>query len=255
MCVGKSSLLNLLANREVAIVSPIAGTTRDVIEVNLDLGGVRCILSDTAGVRDETATSDLIELEGIRRAMGVISEAHIIVCMVDSSDFQNGILVIKDMLQNVWSTRKADNVILLFNKADLAGDLYTKKNPETLSIPSEVKLFTVSCATNVGIEQFLDTLTNLVVKRVTVGSSDAEERQTDSLDEGAVITRSRHRHHVENASAALQRFEVLSGKGHMALDMAAEELRVAASELGRITGAVDVEDILDVLFSDFCIGK
>ena len=73
--------------------------------------------------------------------------------------------------------------------------------------------------------------------------------------EGAVITRARHRRHVEAAAQALERFGVLSGQGYVALDMAAEELRLAASELGRITGAIDVEDVLDVLFADFCIGK
>jgi tRNA modification GTPase len=118
-----------------------------------------------------------------------------------------------------------------------------------------VKRFLISCETNAGIEQFLDTLTSLVVQRVMVGSPDEEVANNNLIDDGAVITRSRHRNHVENASAALQRFELLSSKGHMAVDMAAEELRLAASELGRITGAVDVEDVLDVLFTDFCIGK
>ena len=222
----------------------------------MDLGGVRCILSDTAGVRDESTTSDLIELEGMRRAMMVISQAHILICMLDSSDIQNGITVIKDMLKDSWSTSKAENILLLYNKVDLTGDFNTTFNADPVSFLSEVKSFTVSCTTNAGIEQFLETLTNLVVQRVTVGSSDAMDDEDQHLfQEGVIITRSRHRHHVENASAALKRFEILSGKGPMAIVMAAEEIRLASSELGRITGAVDVEDVLDVLFSDFCIGK
>ncbi len=100
-------------------------------------------------------------------------------------------------------------------------------------------------------------ITTQALSLVSSGNDDASSTTISSLEgsEGAVITCARHRRHVEAAADALGRFEVLSGQGYMALDMAAEELRLAASELGRITGAIDVEDVLNVLFADFCIGK
>jgi len=109
--------------------------------------------------------------------------------------------------------------------------------------------FDISCSTQEGINIFLDALTEKVVARTSGSDS------SDNTGEGALITRARHRQHVEAAVMALDRFSFLSTEGSMAVDMAAEELRLAVSELGRITGAVDVEDILDVLFADFCIGK
>jgi tRNA modification GTPase len=111
--------------------------------------------------------------------------------------------------------------------------------------------FYMSCETSHGINVFLEALTTTVLARVQTGNDDDSTLQT----EGAIITRARHRQHVEAAVEALIRFETLSQQGTMAVDMAAEELRLATSELGRITGAVDVEDVLDVLFTDFCIGK
>merc|ERR1711957_1049119 len=114
--------------------------------------------------------------------------------------------------------------------------------------------YNISCETNDGIDTFVKALTKKVYDRVML-SSDSNDEKHKIDDNGAVITRARHRRHVEATLQALQRFEVLSGQGYMALDLAAEELRLAGSELGRITGAVDVEDVLDVLFADFCIGK
>jgi tRNA modification GTPase len=105
--------------------------------------------------------------------------------------------------------------------------------------------YEISCVTQQGIDGFLKALTGTVLDRTTQSGG----------GDGALITRARHRQHVEAAVEALDRFGELSQQGSMAVDMAAEELRLAASELGRITGAVDVEDVLDVLFSDFCIGK
>lgn len=112
-------------------------------------------------------------------------------------------------------------------------------------------VFEISCETNHGIDSFLDSLTNTVTGII------AGEATGDDLaaSEGAMITRARHRQHVQAAVEALERFEVLSTQGMMTVDLAAEELRLAASELGRITGAVDVEDVLDKLFADFCIGS
>lgn len=253
---GKSSLLNLLANRDAAIVSPIAGTTRDVVEVTLDLGGVRCVVSDTAGVREDGTTDDIIEIEGIKRARKAAAEAHVLVCMVDSTEEAQGIAAINDILKDIDMDEKKRNVLYVKNKIDLfagvpEGGIISNEN-EFSSVAISAQ-YQISCETNSGVESFIGALTNKVLERVSLpGDSDGK---SPIEDEGAVITRARHRRHVESAVEALRRFVLKSGEGYMALDMAAEELRLTASELGRITGAVDVEDVLDVLFSDFCIGK
>jgi len=256
---GKSSLLNLLADREAAIVSPIAGTTRDVIEVTMDLGGVRCTVSDTAGVREDSDADDIIEVEGIKRARKVAADAHILVCMVDATDEENGICAINDVISDIVRDRNdSKNIMILRNKVDLLNaallPIDESKEESAGDSFSQADYFRLSCETNDGIDSFIKILTEKVIARVT---PDDDEMSNNYVieDDGAVITRSRHRRHVELASQALERFEMRSGESFMALDMAAEELRLAASELGRITGAVDVEDVLDVLFSDFCIGK
>ena len=110
-------MLNLLADRDAAIVSPIAGTTRDVIEVTLDLGGVRCIVSDTAGVREDSLTGDIIEVEGMKRARQVAADAHVLVCMVDANDEENGIAAINEVIDKDFG-KNGQHVLLLHNKVD-----------------------------------------------------------------------------------------------------------------------------------------
>ena len=271
---GKSSFLNLLSNRDAAIVSPVAGTTRDIVEVTLDLSGVRCLVSDTAGVREEGSTEDIIEVEGIKRARRAAREAHVIVCMVDATDVDHGMKAIRDILEDAnddgdesamptTQQQKNQKIVFVKNKVDLlaaaveAGEMKLLRSEDDDSTNIH-ETFEISCETNNGIEALIISLTETVVSRVSSGGDDEESGSGSSPAmeaEGAVITRARHRRHVEAAAEALERFTMLSGQGYMALDMAAEELRLAASELGRITGAIDVEDVLDVLFSDFCIGK
>ena len=258
---GKSSLLNLLAGRDAAIVSSTPGTTRDVVEVILDLGGVRCTLLDTAGVREEMEEGvNDIEVEGMKRARRAARDAHIIVGVVDARDYERGLDAVKELigggdeysLEMESSAVKSDNVLYVLNKLDLVDD----NEASAISKLSSDSSFGISCTTSEGVDKFLSSLTDEALSMV---SNDDGSQNTALLSvegtEGAVITRARHRRHVESASEALARFEQLSGQGYMALDMAAEELRLAASELGRITGAIDVEDILDKLFADFCIGK
>ena len=245
---GKSSLFNILSNRDAAIVSPTAGTTRDVLEVSLNLGGVKCILQDTAGVR--TSTEDLIEQEGIKRTKQAAEKADMIVTMVDISDATHGIDILKEILDIPGVD--PSNVILVLNKADLVdSEANGKQSPS--SYPEELGgIYEISCTTQSGIDHFLDSLSSKVKQRISApGSSDDSGRES----EGVLITRARHRQHIQAATEALERFLILSNQGMVSVDLAAEELRLAASELGRITGAVDVEDVLDKLFSDFCIGK
>ena len=216
---------------------------------------MRCIVSDTAGVRKDSSTGDIIEVEGMKRARKKV-DAHVLVCMVDASDQEGGTSAINDVVDE----DNGQSVLLLHNKIDLV-DMYSDSSSSSNSgntskdslqnLFSDAETYEISCVQNTGVDKFIEALTGKVISRVTSNNDDEQTIE----DEGTVITRARHRRHVLSASQALNRFYTQSGEGYMAIDLAAEELRLAASELGRITGAVDVEDVLDVLFSDFCIGK
>jgi tRNA modification GTPase len=292
---GKSSLFNVLASREAAIVSPMAGTTRDVLEVALDLRGVKCILQDTAGVRHETM--DAIEIEGMKRAWAAAQMADFVIVLVDPTDPLSPGMDILDRIvresvahvapdhesnsslekntpfedhgnnENYSSDIGARNydetgvvvpsrVFLVRNKSDLVQE-QEKAHSQSELVGEHLSaqlggVFDISCVTQHGIDTFLEALSSRVLSRIQ-GDDDLVEGLVKP--EGVLITRARHRQHVRAAAEALERFSVLSRQGIAAVDIAAEELRLAASELGRITGAVGVEDVLDKLFSDFCIGK
>ena len=218
---GKSSLLNRLARREAAIVSNIAGTTRDVIEVHLDLGGFPVVVSDTAGLRE---SGDVIEEEGVRRAHRVAEEADIRVIVLDGAFWPR----IDSATQQAME--KNDDSLIVINKWDIAEDKTT--------ISSGFKASgTISAKTGEGLEAFLAHLTKLIGERWEQGAT-------------PWLTRERHREALEDSLAALNRYQNDGDE-----ELAAEDLRLAARALGRITGRVDVEDLLDVIFSEFCIGK
>jgi len=173
---GKSSLLNELARRPAAIVSPLAGTTRDVIQVNLDLGGMSVVVSDTAGIR--TQTDDVIEREGIRRAWAAAEEADIVLCVVDASrESSDGDPWI---LNDTVNTRK----IIVANKADLVVD---SEGPMSRSV-QDVPLRYISCKTGDGIQPLLDELEE-IIKDTIAGDTEGKEMP--------LITRERHRQHVQ----------------------------------------------------------
>ena len=151
-------------------------------------------------------------------------------------------------------------MLLVLNKSDLAGQDAASRVPECTSLLAQAglkshvqQIFEVSCTTQNGLDTFLAHLTSTVVDRVTAGG-DVDD-QSSSSDSSVLITRARHRQHIAATVACLERFQLMARQGSAVVDLAAEELRLAASELGRVTGAVDVEDVLDKLFSDFCIGK
>jgi tRNA modification GTPase len=191
--------------------------------------------------------------------------------MVEIGDVEHGVDILKTVLLES-SKQKAEeddpaassglqfspsildpeNLLLVLNKVDLKETNAKTGITAVVDSPTS-KTFQVSCHTNEGIDSFLSALTETVTARVNGGPDGKDSAVNRS--EGSLITRARHRQHVQAAVEALERFDVLSQQGTMVVDMAAEELRLAASELGRVTGAVDVEDILDVLFKDFCIGK
>ena len=280
----------MLARRDAAIVSPIAGTTRDVLQVSMDLGGIKCTLKDTAGIRSET--TDILELEGMKRSQLVIQEADLIVAMVDVTNIFTGLNIVRSVLEDCSKTTNNDEnksinddnskilyqqqqqqqqrLLLVRNKLDLLDETTDLLDGKTQSLLfdnndggdqlqrmvrfKEGGTFDISCKSQEGIDSFLQAVTEIIVDGIE-GSNSDHKSNSNAVNEGALITRARHRHHVEAAVNALDRFSILSKEGSMAIDLAAEELRLAASELGRITGVVDVEDVLDVLFSDFCIGK
>jgi len=214
---GKSSLLNLLARRDAAIVSSHAGTTRDVVEVRLDLADCPVTVADTAGLRD--SASD-VEVEGVRRALARAEQADLKLVVFDGAVTPDA--PSRDLVD-------ADTIVL-FNKSDLCDSVFLKGS-------GALGQYAVSVKYGSGIEEFLRGLTAAVRDRVGAGDS-------------PMITRSRHREALTNCRDALDRAAAAS-----ASEFAAEDLRQAVRSLGRITGAVDVEDLLDVIFRDFCIGK
>ena len=229
---GKSTLLNRLAKREAAIVSPQAGTTRDVIEVHLDLDGYPVTLLDTAGIRDST---DPVEMEGVNRARDRAGEADIVLWVVDANSMNND--SIPEFSGSTW---------LVCNKIDLLGgktaDNASKLRTELKLVKNElinksiVSVHSISAREGEGLDSLLLALTTAAAEHLGT--------------EPALITRARHRLGLEETAEALTRAIVQTED-----ELLAEELRLAARALGRITGRVDVEDILDVIFRDFCIGK
>jgi tRNA modification GTPase len=223
---GKSSLLNRIARREAAIVSPYPGTTRDVIEVHLDLDGYPATVLDTAGIRDP---EDPVEQEGVRRALARAHAADLVLWVVDAS-LEN---------QAAPSSPGADGraVWTVANKIDL---LPAQSTSAVAPNPSERRTFAISAQTGAGI----DTLVAALAEHA---------KEVFVLGEPSIVTRARHRAALTETVEALDRAIEQGSRGQE--DLVAEELRLAARRLGRITGRVDVEDILDVIFRDFCIGK
>ena len=218
---GKSSLMNHLSNRDVAIVSEIAGTTRDVIETHLNIDGYPVIISDTAGIRD---SQDEIEKKGIKLSLNRAEEADLKLVVVDakSLDFTD---VLKGLLD--------ENAILVINKSDL---LEKDIDPEI----KKTNHVLISIKENKNIEELILKIKNNL-KNKFISSDDI------------LITRERHRQHLQQCLDHLQNFN--QKKEIEDFDKAAEDLRLATRHLGMIVGKVDVEEIIGSIFNDFCIGK
>jgi tRNA modification GTPase len=216
---GKSSLLNALARRDAAIVSSTAGTTRDVIEVNLDLGGYPVTIADTAGLRE---SADAIENEGIRRALKRADQADLKLLVFDGSQYPE---------LDATTLKLADkNTLSLINKSDLISKAPSFKGGEN-------EFLFLSAQSGDGIQGLLDRL---------IQESDV---RFGNLGQPP-LTRARHRAALEECLQHLRR--ALAAKES---ELRAEDVRLALRALGRITGRVDVEDLLDIIFRDFCIGK
>ena len=219
--VGKSSLLNYLSRRDVAIVSEIAGTTRDVIETHLNINGMPVIISDTAGIRD---SKNEIEKKGIKLALKRAEDADLNIVVVEpkSSHFTG---FLKDLISS--------KSILVVNKSDLGIDTilsnFQKYKPIYISLKNEKNL-----------DELIEVIKNKL-KNQFITSDDI------------LITRERHRQHLEQCVSHLENFNIKNNSEDY--DQAAEDLRLATREIGMIVGKVDVEEVLQSIFNDFCIGK
>lgn len=218
---GKSSLINALAKRDVAIVSDMAGTTRDVLEVHLDLNGYPVILYDTAGLRPEQLNNadaqNLIEAEGIKRALQKAQEADFKILLFDATE---------DSLHKQTLSLNDNNSFIVLNKSDLQPSLHYEN------------AIYVSALSGEGISALINH-----VSRETTAFFE-EVQNTPSL------TRARHREALEECKVFIS--NALNGYSP---DLIAEDIRMAVRCMGKITGRTDVEDLLDIIFRDFCIGK
>jgi len=214
--VGKSTLLNRLAERDVAIVSPVPGTTRDAIEVALDLKGVPVVLIDTAGVRE---TKDPVEAEGVRRALGRAKAADLVLWLVDAN-------------QKIAQVRESEREWTVHTKADLIDSDSQRQLRDQASI-------VISAQTGHGMDRLIERLSDVAGK---LGG------------EPALVTHARQRHALTDAVTRLEA-GLLVANTLGCEELFAEELRLAARALGRVTGRVDVEEVLGEIFKNFCVGK
>lgn len=227
---GKSTLLNLLAGQDVAIVSPLAGTTRDVVTSHLDIGGYPVVVADTAGMRD---TADVIEAEGVKRARKQAAAADVVVAVVDGHDFPHGLKALEPHML-------AERTLVVVSRAE----------EFELDFPSAIDgmpMVAVNLTEREALGRILPELEELVAA-VAGGAAEA-----------ALLTRERHKLAVTEAVTMLGRALVAIGKageseGSVA-ELVAEDLRGAAAAIGRVTGRTGSEDVLDVVFSTFCVGK
>jgi len=255
---GKSTLLNALARRDVAIVSPVAGTTRDIIEVRCDLGGLPVIFVDTAGLRE---SRDEIEREGIARARARVESADLVLWLVPpatntapfQSSLENTLHPHAEVPAEGWP-RSTHNRFASFeaslreapqdedggcSPASSAARLHVATKADLGPVPPGVDL-AVSARTGAGLPDLLSRIEEIAGRAMEAGGD-------------AVLTRERHRDVLTRVVDCLDR-ATLSGQTG-AIELLAEDLRLALRQLGRMTGAVDVEEVLDRIFSSFCIGK
>ena len=219
--VGKSSLLNYLSKRDAAIVSEKAGTTRDVIEIHLDLEGIPIIISDTAGIRD---SSDEIESRGVKLAINRAEDADLNIVLLDPKNLD---------FKGFFKDQITEKSIIAINKSDLGTENLTEINKRFNPIIISIK-------ENNNVDKLIEAI-KLKLKNQFLKT------------ENILITRSRHRQHLEECLKHLNSF--LEKKDKEEFDKAAEDLRLSIRHLGTIVGRVDVEEILGSIFDNFCIGK
>jgi len=219
---GKSSLLNFLAKSDVAIVSEIAGTTRDIINIHLEIAGVAVVISDTAGIRE---TVDIIENEGIKRAMQKAQNADIVLYMID---------VVNPLFHHQLINK---NTILVFNKIDQHPNFNIDKFLTDYNIDPQISKVQISITEQVNIQNFFEILKNKINDLIPNYQSPA-------------ITQERYRISLQNCLNSLENFNLNNN-----IEISAENLRICLYEISKINGKIDIDNILDLIFSKFCIGK
>jgi tRNA modification GTPase len=227
---GKSTLFNRLARRDAAIVSPFPGTTRDVLELHLDLGGYPVTVLDTAGIRE---TNDPVEREGVRRASEQAAGASLVLWVIDATAADWGEAA-------KWCAIQAaphSVTWLVVNKMDLLDEAGEQRIESQFTQHETVNF--ISSATGAGVDELVNALTRLA--------------ECFFAPEPALVTRERQRAHLRDTVLALQDAQRAAQSGRE--EIVAEQLRLATRALGKLLGRVDVEDVLDVIFRDFCIGK
>lgn len=234
--VGKSSLINFLTKREVAIVSDIPGTTRDLIETHIDLGGYPFVITDTAGIRDHS--DDIIEIEGIKRARNSIENSDVKILVIDLEKSLNDIkLKFNNKIELFFQYINAkygdlDNLVTIFNKIELCDDNVINEMQKLFS-----DAIFCSIKNNINTNLLIEKLINLAEKLAMPGNSPA-------------ITRIRHRNLLSRALDSLKTLNIEDD-----LVLASEDIRIAARSLSMIIGKIDPDEILGEIFSNFCIGK
>ncbi|CAO3613134.1 unnamed protein product [Cunninghamella echinulata] len=247
---GKSSFLNRLIKREAAIVSDIPGTTRDIVEVTMNLGGYPVIISDTAGLRE---SEDKIEMEGVKRAKAKVESSDIKLCLLSGLDLvhnknnahqkqQDASFPFLELDPIIKQVIDQDTFVIL-NKQDMFHDLISPSYlaQRVQAATNAKKVWAISCKTGQDLDVFLKDM-------VQVLKSKFDKTMANPI----LITQARHRQHLENCLENLDAFLDMPIED---IVLGAEELRQAANSLGRVTGKIDVEDVLDALFGQFCIGK
>jgi tRNA modification GTPase len=243
---GKSSLLNALAKREVALVSAEAGTTRDVVETVLDVRGYKLRIADTAGLRlgdAELAKACDIEQRGIALARERMRGAHLLVLVLDAARASVAADA-AELAANLMLGASRPRVIAVLNKSDLGRAPHASVAAVRTALADVghiVRAVEVSCVTGEGLDVLMREL----------GECAAELAQSSGVTEAPVISRARHREQLVKCRERLREFLEHNGMA----DIGAEQLRQATVALGKITGHVGVEELLDVIFRDFCIGK
>ncbi|KAG6375056.1 tRNA modification GTPase TrmE [Boletus reticuloceps] len=249
---GKSSLFNFLAERDAAIISPIPGTTRDILSLTLDIGGLPVVLNDTAGIR--STTDDAIERIGVERAGNVIQTADVSICVLSldeiiprTAEREVKIAIPDDVIRHL----KPDTVFLL-NKSDLARPpTHELRKVLNDALPQQASgtsrpCWSISLRSGEGTQEFLDGLGSVLKERYAY-------TETMSLDGSPLVTQARHRDYLESAVRHLEEFKSYPLSQ---IDIAAESLRYAARAIGAVSGSeVSTEEVLGAIFSSFCVGK
>jgi tRNA modification GTPase len=224
---GKSSLINFLAQSEIAIVSNIPGTTRDIVETHLEIGGIPVKIADTAGIRD---TEDLIEKEGIKRALNKAKSADLKILMISAEKIDDEIktFLAEDLVDN--------NTLIIINKIDLTPNFSLDK-----FVTKNLPIMTISITRQINLDKLIAKLESKILELLP---------DFNSLSNTSLITQERYRTSLTSAVENLRNFSLTKN-----IELAGEDLRLATREIGKITGKIDIENIFDVIFSRFCIGK